>query len=438
MGLNEPALDLTSPAVLAAVGRRPGWPRRSDARGMRVLVYPALMEIGGSQINAIELAHGAARRGHDVIMFGPDGRLVETVDALGLEYVRAPREHRWPSARNARFLTRLVRERGIDVVHGYEWGPCLDIGYGPHLLLGTPMVTTVLSMDVSRFLPRHAPMVVGTRQLADRERARGAVAELIEPPIDTAANRPSPAKDDSRAHFGLHPDDIVLAVVCRMTSDLGKADGVLEAIDVMGELAAREPLRLLVVGEGTRYEEVAARARTINARLGRDAVLVMGGILDPRPAYDAADVVLGMGSSALKGMAFAKPLIVQGEHGFWCPLDPESLPMFLQQGWFGHGRGAGDAEFRKALELTLARRSEWSWLGALGREVVERHYSLERAIDRQLSVYEQAISSPPPRAAAAREMGLTALKLAKAEAALKWRRAKQALKRDAVMDGATA
>ena len=37
-----------------------------------------------------------------------------------------------------------------------------------------------------------------------------------------------------------------------------------------------------------------------------------GEMLDPRPAYAAADVVLGMGGSALRGMAFGKPLVVQG------------------------------------------------------------------------------------------------------------------------------
>ena len=43
---------------------------------MRILVYPAKMEIGGSQLNAIELARGVAELGHDVLLFGPTGPLV--------------------------------------------------------------------------------------------------------------------------------------------------------------------------------------------------------------------------------------------------------------------------------------------------------------------------------------------------------------------------
>ena len=49
---------------------------------------------------------------------------------------------------------------------------------------------------------------------------------------------------------------------------------------------------------------------------GRQVVLLTGEIADPRSAYAAADVVVGQGGSALRGMAFGKPLIVVGEEGF--------------------------------------------------------------------------------------------------------------------------
>jgi hypothetical protein len=42
---------------------------------MRVLVYPHLMEVGGSQHNAIELADSVAEAGHEVVLFAPRGDL---------------------------------------------------------------------------------------------------------------------------------------------------------------------------------------------------------------------------------------------------------------------------------------------------------------------------------------------------------------------------
>jgi glycosyltransferase involved in cell wall biosynthesis len=380
---------------------------------VRILVYPAHMEIGGSQINAIELAHGVAERGHDVVLFGPDGALVSTVQDLGLEYVRAPREHRWPSPRNMLRLRRLVRERGIELVHGYEWGPCLDLGFGPHAMLGTPLVTTVLSMSVPAFLPKHAPLVVGTPRLADEQRRLRSVAHLIEPPIDTVRNAPTGRRSRARERFGCSPDEVVLAVVCRMTNELRKLEGVLEAVDVVERIGPDHPIRLLLVGEGPALGVVTDRAAEVNRLLGRPAVSAVGGMLDPRDAYEAADIVLGHGSSALRGLAFSKPLVVQGLHGYWRLLDESSLPSFLQHGWWGKGTGNGPAALESIVEWLLVRREQWESLGLFGRRVVEERYSLERAIDAQIDIYRQAVASPPSLGTARRSLGRAAVEVAR-------------------------
>jgi len=44
-------------------------------------------------------------------------------------------------------------------------------------------------------------------------------------------------------------------------------------------------------------------------------------------------------TSVHQGMAFAKPLVVQGERAFWQLLTPESLPKFLDEGWYALGDG---------------------------------------------------------------------------------------------------
>ena len=99
----------------------------------------------------------------------------------------------------------------------------------------------------------------------------------------------------------------------------------------------------MIVGDGAARAEVEEAAAAANARAGRRVVVLAGQLGDPRPAYAAADVVLGMGGSALRGMAFGKPLMVQGEGGFWELLTPESAPMFLRQGWYGIGSTATGA-----------------------------------------------------------------------------------------------
>ena len=91
----------------------------------------------------------------------------------------------------------------------------------------------------------------------------------------------------------------------------------MNAIDAVSALPAELRVRLVIVGDGPARAELDALAASANARCGRTVATLVGAADDPRPWYAAADVVLGMGSSALRAMAYAKPLVVQGERGFW-------------------------------------------------------------------------------------------------------------------------
>ena len=53
--------------------------------------------IGGSQLNAIELAAAVQRLGHEVLVFGRPGPLNQRIEELGLEFVPSPKPHRRPT-----------------------------------------------------------------------------------------------------------------------------------------------------------------------------------------------------------------------------------------------------------------------------------------------------------------------------------------------------
>ena len=126
-------------------------PSPSVERGdtMRVLVYPHDLGIGGSQMNAIEIAAATRDQGHEVLVYGRPGVLNKRIEELGLEFVAPvpPPSHR-PTLRVVRDLRRLIKHRRIDVVHGYEWPPILE---GQLAVSGTAAVCvgTVMSMAVA-------------------------------------------------------------------------------------------------------------------------------------------------------------------------------------------------------------------------------------------------------------------------------------------------
>jgi glycosyltransferase involved in cell wall biosynthesis len=362
---------------------------------VRILTCLHTMEIGGSQINAIEIAAQVAALGHEVLIYGPEGELCPMVAGLGLEFVAAPPKGEAPSPRNVAAIADVVRERGIDLVHAYEWAPSLEAFYGAYLRGGVPLVVTVLSMEVPAWVPKHLPLVVGTGEIAEQERGLRQRVHVIEPPIDTDLNAPVADNRAARARFGLADDEVAVVSVSRLSAHL-KLEGLLAAIRAAGGLDPALRVRLLVVGDGPARGDVEAQAATVNAAAGREIVTMVGEMLDPRDAYAAADVVIGMGSSALRAMAFGKPLLVQGERGFWMPFHPGTVEVFLHQGFYGLGDGTdGTGRVREALTALVRDRAGWAALGAFGRQLVVDRFSLPSAARRQLEIYHEAMKDTP-------------------------------------------
>jgi glycosyltransferase involved in cell wall biosynthesis len=255
-----------------------------------------------------------------------------------------------------------------------------------------------MSMSVASFLPRNVPLTVGTEFIREAAIAAGhRHVELLEPPVDTKVDHPAVDGRGFRAKQGVRPDEILLAMICRLVPDL-KLEGLLSACDAVRELAvAGHPVRLMIVGDGRARGDVARRAAEVNAASGYDVVLMTGEMADPGPAYAAADVLIGQGGSALRGMAFGKPLVVIGEEGFSELLTPESMPLFLRQGWYGLGSGslgAGVPALHTALER-LVRSAELRFeLGLLGRRLTEQRFSLSHAAEAVENLYVSALRNP--------------------------------------------
>lgn len=381
---------------------------------MKILVYPHDLNMGGSQTNAIELAAAVSRLGHECIVFGRRGTLCERVEELGLEFIESPDPGHRPSPRVATVLRDIARARGIDIIHGYEWPPGLEAAMAAEGLPDTAAVCTVMSMAVAPFLPRSLPLVVGTQQISAVEQAVGRLSvNLIEPPVDLEHNGgiDQETVDRFRQEWDLD-DRPVVVCVSRLVPEL-KSEGILTAIEVAASMADLAPFQLVIVGDGKARPTMEQAAERTNRKVGRRTVVFTGELRDPRPAYAAADVILGMGGSALRSLAFAKPLVVQGEHGYFRRLTQESIDEFRWRGWYGIGRGSqfGPAALTAELMPLLTDAEVRKTLGAYGRGVVE-NLSLERAAHLQLTIYRDAFAGRAEQKKQVVEVGRSVVLLA--------------------------
>ena len=367
---------------------------------MKVLVAAHRLELGGTQVNAVDLAAAVRdRHGVDVVFAAATGPAAVLADERRLGLRELPDATRHPSRARVRALARLARAENVDLVHAWDWPQCFDCYPDVYLRQRIPMLCTVMSMVVPSFIPRQLPTTFGTEQLAEQAAAkRSGPVDLLEPPVDTVANAPGVADAaEFRRRFRIGADQIAIVMVGRLEYWL-KFDSLVRAIEAADALAAA-PIRLVLVGEGSAAADVQARADEVNGRHGREVITLTGGLIDPRPAYDAADIMLGMGGSALRSLAFAKPLVVLGEQGFSRVLDHSTVDLFCYQGWYGLGDGGPDdlvGQVKPLLDSPELRAD----LGAMGRDLVVRRFALDAAADRLWDTYQRVVSDRVRRSGA--------------------------------------
>ncbi len=131
-------------------------------------------------------------------------------------------------------------------------------------------------------------------------------------------------------------------------------------------------------------------------------MILAGALLDPRPAYAAADIVVGMGGSALRGMAFGKPVVIVGERAFSAPLTPETATSFYYKGIYGVGNGTlSNANLVADIRRLAEHPGERSALGCFARQFVLRHFALETVSARFAEFCRCALAEKPRFADAA-------------------------------------
>ncbi|MFD1719767.1 glycosyltransferase family 4 protein [Georgenia deserti] len=372
-----------------------------EPRRLRIMVCPHELVTGGSQLIAIDLARRLRDRGHEVVVYGPGGTLVDRIHASGMTYRPAP-PYRGDSVRPTvvRSFLRVLRQFRPDVVHTYESGPALALTVAS-LLAPVRHVATVGSMTVPDFIADDVPLLPGTGQLVRaEERRRPGPVHLMPVTVDTALDAPRDVAA-ARERLGLG-DGLVVSVVGRLSAEHGKALGVASAIDALA--TAGVDATFIVAGAGDDEHRVAAAAR--RATRSRLRVRLEGNVADPGDIYAAADVVLGMGSSAARAMAYGKPVVVQGCRGFWRLLEASSAGLFEETGFFGDGPSGGPP--LAELVRNLAADPEWrARLGAYSRQLVLERYSATTATNRLEALYlaeadRRAVRRP---AAVARAVG---------------------------------
>lgn len=365
---------------------------------MKVLVTINNLELGGSQLNAIDFAAAAAPLGVDTVIAGYRSTLPERgptlIDAASergvrLEILDAPME----TVSAAPALARVADRHGADVVHAYGGWDLRAAFLGPCRWGRRPLVQTVYEMYVPSQTYRHQPLIVGTRYLLEEQSdVRPGAVELISPPVDLRSDSRAVDPTGFEREFRLDPSRCHVVIVSRLAASM-KELGIRHAIEAI-ELLGRDDVDLLIVGSGDAEERLRDAGEKVNARLGRRAVVFCGAMYDPRAAYAAADLVIGMGGSAARALAFGKPLVVCGEHGWFRTFTPTTAPLLFRNSfWSDESEPAPVSQLAEQIRALVDDPDERRELGGFGRDFAEANFGLEAMTARLVNVYRTAVST---------------------------------------------
>jgi glycosyltransferase involved in cell wall biosynthesis len=366
----------------------------------RVLVMLNGLTLGGTELNSVDFAWAVRKLGFDSLLVaerapGKPKPLLDIAAARGLPVAVIDRPRTTLAA--ARVMTELARRHRADLVHTYGWWNARPSFWGPCRLGRVPLVMTAYEMSLQPQIFPRASLIVGTGYQRDDLAARPGPVHLISPPVDLA--RDDAEMVQTRAFLTEHelPADHVRLVIVSRLAELMKARGVESAIRAVERLGVPD-VDLVVVGGGDAEARMRLLAGEVNARLGRRAIVMTGPLVDPRPAYAAADVVIGMGGSAARGLAFGKPLVAVGESGWSDSFTRDSAARIFRSSFWSDSpvddaAGLLADNLAPLIRDVALRRA----LGAFGRGFAIANFGLEAMAERLATVYHEALGRPGRR-----------------------------------------
>ncbi|MQX35096.1 glycosyltransferase [Roseospira navarrensis] len=378
---------------------------RPDGPPTVLQVLPAL-ETGGVERGTVDVAEGLAAAGWRALVASAGGRMERELVRAGAEHIRLPLATKNPLAirRNAGRLARLIRERGVSLVHARSRAPAWSALWAAQAT-GVPFVTTfhgtytlgsfewkrrynrVMTegarvIAISRFISEHMQALYDTPAERIRVIPRGVDLSRFSP---EAVSEPRLARLATRWRL---PDD---APVVLMPGRLTQWKGQTLMIEAMARLN-RPGVRCLIVGSDQGRTAYRESLEELVARRGLGGQVHILDHCDDMPAaYRLASVVV---SASLEPEAFGRVpaeaqalgrVVLAPRHGgaveivedgvsgwLFEPGDPDSLARHLAM----------------ALDLDEAGRDAMAFRGMMQ---TRRVFSKEAMVLDTLAVYGELI-----------------------------------------------
>ncbi|WP_174301612.1 glycosyltransferase family 4 protein [Caulobacter sp. S45] len=378
--------------------------------GACVLQATPALDSGGVEQTTLDMAQAITTAGGVALVASAGGRLEPELARRGGELVRMPLDRKapWTLLANAARLERLIRARGVDIVHARSRAPAWSALLAARRT-GAAFVTTYHGVYNARSgLKRAYNRVMARGDVVIANSAFTAEHLLAEHPgvdpgrvvtiprgVDLAGFSPERVAQERvtavRAAWGLAPDDRrpVALLAARLTAWKGQR----LLIEALAQLRGHGDLVLVLAGDDQGRTAYTESLRSAAAEAGlSERVRIVGHCTDMAAGYLAADFACApsldpeaFGRTAVEPQAMGRPVLA-ADHG--------AVRETVEEGVTGWRVAPGDADaWAAALGWMLDTPADARVaMGAAGRERVERLYSLEAMTMATLGVYARLLA----------------------------------------------
>lgn len=377
------------------------------------------LDTGGAELTTLEITAALTKAGASALVATDGGRMAGEITRLGGDLISMPAASKNPARMiaNARMLSRIVAERGVDIIHARSRAPAwsaLIACRGSRI----PFVTTyhgayagsgALKTFYNSVMGRGDRVIANSAFTAQLIRERHAAPpdrlRIIHRGVDLERFALAPASEPGRVsrlrqQLGIGEDQRVILQAARLAGWKGQRI----TIEAAARLKARAGLAGVVFvlagdAQGRDGYEGELRRQITEAGLEK-LVLLPGHVADMPAAFEMAHVAViastepeAFGRTATEAQAMGCPVIATS---IGAPpetvLAPPEVATEQRTGWLVPPADADRlaAAIEEALRMDATARKE---LGARARSHVEKHFSLQRMQHDTLAVYDELLGT---------------------------------------------
>ncbi len=367
----------------------------------KILMATMGLNIGGAETHIVELSKELKKRGYDVIVASNGGVYVGELEQAGIRHFNVPLNTRniEKMYMSLKLLRKIITEEKVDVVHSHARIPSFLVGILYRSMDFTFVTSAHWVFDTShglKYLTNWGQKVIAVSEdikqylICNYNTNEKNIYVTING-IDTDKFSPDISGESIINEFGLNADKPIVSYVSRMDED--RALAARQIINAAADIDSEVPgIQFLIAGGGNVFDELKAKADSINKKLGRQCVVMTGARTDINKIVAAGNIFVGVSRAVLEAMAAEKPVIVAGNEGYIGIFGSDKLETAQENNFCCRGCEMSSEALLKRDIVGLLNSSEEkkNWLGKYGRNIIFEYYSVKKMADDCIRAYDDA------------------------------------------------